>query len=112
MFDVELKNAGHVSGSKMVTFIMDQGSKMDASLKAMKALIASCTELFPFIVESSEEGGSSSSYSDLTPHDMVEIQGAAVEGGNQHAEEVNQVEDITAITALTVPPVSATEVVV
>ena len=109
MFDAELKNAGHVSGSKMVTFIMDQGSKMDASLKAMKALIASCTELFPVVVESSEEMESSSGYSDLTPHDMVEIQGAAVEGGNQHAEEVDQVEDITAITAL---PVSTTEVLV
>ena len=112
MFDAELKNAGHVSGSKMVTFIMDQGSKMDASLKALKALIASCTELFPTTVESSEEGETSLSYSDLIPHDMVEIQGAAVGGGNQHGEEVEQVEDITAITALTAPPVSATEVVV
>jgi cell division protein FtsB len=27
MFDAELKNAGHVSGSKMVTFIIDQGGK-------------------------------------------------------------------------------------
>ena len=62
----------------MVTFIMDQGSKMDASLNAMKALIASCTELFPTTVESSEEGETSLSYSDLTPHDMVEIQGVAV----------------------------------
>ena len=78
MFDAESKNAGHVSGSKMITFIMDQGSKMDASLKIMKALIASYTELFPIVVESSEEGKSSSSYSDLTPHDMVEIQGVAV----------------------------------
>ena len=47
MFDVGLKNAGHISGTKIVTFIMNQGSNMDASLKAMKALIASCTELFP-----------------------------------------------------------------
>ena len=47
MFDAKLKNADYVSGSKMVTFIMDQGSKMDASLKAMKALITSCIELFP-----------------------------------------------------------------
>ena len=85
MFYAELKNAGYVSGSKMVTFIMDQGNKMDASLKAMNALIASCTELFPGVVVSSEEGESSSSYSDLTPYDMVEIQGAPVEGGNQHA---------------------------
>ena len=97
------------SGSKMVTFIMDQGNKVDASLKAMKALIASCTELFPGVVESSEEGESSSSYSELTPHDMVEIQGAAIEGGNQYAKEVDQVEDITAIT---VRPVSTTEVLV
>ena len=37
MFDVELKNAGHVSETKMVTFVMNQGSKMNASLKAMKA---------------------------------------------------------------------------
>ena len=112
MFDAELKNAGHVLESKMVTFIMDQGSKMDASLKAMKALIASGTELFLTTVESSEEGKTSLSYSNLTPYDMVEIQGAAVGGGNQHEEKVNQVEDITAITALTIPPVSATEVVV
>jgi hypothetical protein len=55
MFDAELKNAGHVSRSKMVNFIMDQGSKMNASLKAMKVLIASCTELFPVTVESSKE---------------------------------------------------------
>jgi hypothetical protein len=40
---------------------------------------------------------------------MMEIQGAVVGGGNQHVEEVQQVEDITAITA---PPVSATEEVV
>jgi hypothetical protein len=109
MFDAELKNAGHVSGSKMVTFIIDQGSKMNATLKTMKALIASCTELFPATVESSEEDETSSSYSDLTPHDIVEMHGAAVGGGNQHVEEVEQVEDITAITA---PPVSATEEVV
>jgi hypothetical protein len=70
MFNAELKNAGHVSESKMVTFIIDQGNKMDASLKAMKALIASCTELFSVVVESSEERESSSSYSDLIPHDM------------------------------------------
>jgi hypothetical protein len=99
MFDVDLKNAGYVSGSKMVNFIMDQGRKMDASLKEIKALIASCTELFPATVESS-------SYSDLTPHDMMEIQGVVVGSGNQHVEEVEQVEDITA------PPVSATEKVV
>ena len=55
---------------------------MDASLKAMKALIASCTELFPAMVELSEKGETSSSYPDLTPHDIVEIQGAAVGGGD------------------------------
>jgi hypothetical protein len=47
----------------------------------MKALIASCTELFPAMVESLEDGETSSSYSDLIPHDMVEIQGVAVGGG-------------------------------
>jgi hypothetical protein len=26
MFDAELKNAGHVSGTKMITFVMDQGN--------------------------------------------------------------------------------------
>ena len=36
MFVADLKNAGHVSGSKKVNFIMDQGSKMDASLRSMK----------------------------------------------------------------------------
>ena len=109
MFDVDLKHAGHVSGSKMVNFIMDQGSMMDASLRALKALIASYTELFPGVVESSEEDESSLSYSDLIPRDIEDIQGAAVEGGNQHAEEVDQVDDITAITAL---HVSTTKVVV
>ena len=77
MFDVELKNAGHVSGTKMVTFVMDQGSRMDATLKAMKALIVSCTELFPVKVESSENEKTSSSYSDLIPQNVVEIRGAA-----------------------------------
>ena len=92
IFDAELKNLGHISGSKMVNFIMDQRSKMDASLKAMKAVIASCTKLFPVVVESSEKEESSSSYSDLTPHDIEEIQDAT--------KEVDQQEDITAITDL------------
>ena len=109
MFDVDLKNTGHVSGSKMVNFIMDQGNKMDASLRALKALIASCTELFPGVVESSEEEESSSCYSDLIPRDIEEIQGAAVEGENQSTEEMDQMEDIRAITAL---QVSNLEVVV
>jgi hypothetical protein len=78
---------------------------MDAALKTMKALIASCTQLFSATVESSEKNETSSSYSDLTPHDMVEIQGAAVRGGNQYVEEEEQMEDITAITA---PPISVT----
>ena len=39
---------------------------------------------------------------------MVEIQGAAVGGGNQQVEEEDQVEDITALIA---PLVSATKVV-
>jgi hypothetical protein len=39
----------------------------------------------------------------------MEIQGAVVGGGNQHVEEVEQVEDITAIAG---PPISATKVVV
>jgi hypothetical protein len=109
MFDADLKNAGHLSKSKMVNFIMDQGRKMDASLKAMKTLIASCTELFSAMVKSSKEAETSSSYSDLTPRDMMEVQGAVVGGGNQHVEEVKQVEDITVIAG---PPVSATEEVV
>ena len=70
MFDVDSKNAGYVSGSKIVNFIMDQGSKMDASLKTLKALIASYTELFPGMIESSGEEKSSSSYSDLTSRDI------------------------------------------
>ena len=73
---------------------------------------------FSGVVESLEEEESSSSYSDLTPRDIKKIQCAAVDGGNQHAEEMDQVEDITAITALhvftseivvaNVTPVSAT----
>jgi hypothetical protein len=109
MFDAKLKNVGHVSGTKIVTFVMDHGSRMDATLKAMKALISSCTELFPTMVESSEDGETSSSYSDLIPHDVVEIQGAAVGGGNQHVQEVDQMKDITTLTA---PPISTTKVVV
>jgi hypothetical protein len=61
MFDAELKNAGHISGTKMVTFVMDQASKMDGVLKEMKALIASCTKLFPVRVESLEDEETSSS---------------------------------------------------
>ena len=106
IFDEDLENAGYVFGSKMVNFIMDQGSKMKASLRALKALVASCTELFPVEVESSEF---SSSYSDLTPRDIEEIQGATVEGENMHAEEVDQVEDVMAITTL---HVSTSEMVV
>jgi hypothetical protein len=109
MFNAQLKNAGHVYGMKMVIFIMDQRSRIDAYLNSMKALIASCTELFPVMVESLEDEKTSSSYSDLTPQDLVEIQKVAAEGKNQQVEEENQVEDIT---ALTVPPISATEVVV
>ena len=82
---------------------------MDTFLKAMKAFVASCTELFPVVVESLEEGQTSSSYSGLTPYDIVKIHDAAVESENQHVEELDQVEDITALTA---PPVSATEVMV
>ena len=109
IFDAELKNACHVYGTKMVTFVMNQGSRIDAFLKAMKALIASWMELLPVIIGSSEDGETSSSYSNLTPHDVVEIQVAAVGGGNQPMEEEDHVEDIMALTA---PPVSATEVVV
>jgi hypothetical protein len=43
---------------------------------------------------------------------MMEMQGVVVGGGNQHVEEVEQVEDITAITVIAGPPVSATEEVV
>ena len=82
---------------------------MDATLKAMKALLASYTKLFPVRVESSEDGKTSSSYSDLTPQDVVEIQEVSAGGGNQLMEEDDQVEDITTLMA---PPVSATEVVV
>ena len=70
MFYAELKNAYHIFRTKIVTFIIDRESKMDASLKAMKALIVSCTELFPAMVESSEKGETSSSYSDLTLHNI------------------------------------------
>ena len=82
---------------------------MDASLRAVKALITSCTKLFSGMVESSEEHESSSNYSDSIPRDIEVIQGVAVEGGNHHAEEVDQVEDITAITTL---QASTSEVVV
>ena len=56
MFDAELKNAGHISAIKMVTFVMDQRSRMEAALKEMKALIASCTKLFPVMVEPLKNG--------------------------------------------------------
>ena len=70
---VDLKNAGHIFGSKMINFIMNQKSKMDASLRVLKALIASCMELFPSVVDSSEEDECSSRYSDLTPRGIEEI---------------------------------------
>ncbi len=47
------------------------------------------------MIESSGEGKTSSSYSDLTPHDIVEIQDVTIGCGNQHVKEVDQVEDIT-----------------
>ena len=67
MFNAELKNAGHVFGIKMITFVMDHGSKVDASLKVMKALMASFTKWSPVLLESTEDGETSSSYSNLTP---------------------------------------------
>ena len=73
MFDAELKNASHVSGTKMVTFVMDQGSRMDITLKPMMVLFVSGTKLCPIMVELSEDDETSSSYSDLTPQDVVEI---------------------------------------
>jgi hypothetical protein len=82
---------------------------MDATLIAMKALIASCTELFSIMVESSEDGEISSSYSDLTPKRCGGNSRVATEGRNQPIEEEDQVEDIMALTA---PPISATQVVV
>ena len=77
IFDAELKNAVYVSKTKILTFIMDQGSRMDAILKTQKALLASCTKLFTVMVGSPEDGKTSSSYFDLIPHDVVEIHGAA-----------------------------------
>ena len=44
MFDTELKNAGHISKTKVVTFVMDPRSRMEATLKAMEALVASYTK--------------------------------------------------------------------
>lgn len=83
----------------MITFVINEGSKMDASLRAMKAHIARCTELFPVLLESSKDGETSYSFLDLTPYDMV----------NQRVEEKDQVEDIMALTA---SPISTTKVVV
>jgi hypothetical protein len=83
----------------MVTFVMDQGNKINASLKAMKAIIASYMKLFPVRVESSKDGETSSKYSNLTPQDVVEIQKTAAKGGNQSVEEEDQIKDITALTA-------------
>ena len=61
------------------------------------------------MIESSEEEESLSSYFDLISRDIKEIKDVAVEGRNQHAKEVDQVEDITAMTAL---HVSTKEIVV
>ena len=61
------------------------------------------------MIESSEEEESLSSYFDLISRDIEETKDVAVEGGNQHAKEVDQVEDITAMTAL---HVSTKEIVV
>jgi hypothetical protein len=94
---------------KMVTFVIDQETKMGASLKALKALVTSYTNLFPVMVESSEDEKTSSSYSDLTSQDVVKIREAAAGSENHPVEEKDQVEVITKLTA---PPVSVNEVVV
>ena len=89
MFDAELRNVSHVFRTKMVTFVMDPGSRMDAALKAIKALVASYTQLFLVMVESSKDGETSSNFSNLIPQDVVEIQGVATGGRNQLMEEKN-----------------------
>lgn len=66
MFDVELEKACHLFETKKTGFIMEQGGKMDATLRAMKALIVSLTKLFPTLLESSKDGEISSSYSNLS----------------------------------------------
>lgn len=76
MYDAELKIAGHISKMKLIMFVMDQENKMDASMGAMNALIASFMELFPTLLESLEDGETSSSYFDLIPQDIVEIHGS------------------------------------
>ena len=69
----------------MITFVIDEGSKMDASLRAMKAHIARCTELFPVLLESSKDGETSYSFLDLTPYDMVKpTSGREGPGGRLH----------------------------
>ena len=39
MFDAVLRSMGHVYGAKMVTFVMDQRSRMDATLKTMNIIL-------------------------------------------------------------------------
>jgi hypothetical protein len=108
MFDGELAKAGHLSGSKMVGFIMEQGGKLEATLRAMKALIASFAEMFPSLLESSESGETSSTYEDLTPEDLMEIEGAQ---GEEEVQKVESVETVGEIPSATDPTVSTTQVV-
>jgi hypothetical protein len=98
MFDGELAKAGHLSGSKMVGFIMEQGGKLEATLRAMKALIASFAEMFPSLLESSESGETSSTYEDLTPEDLMEIEGAQGERDIQKVESMETVGEIPTAT--------------
>ena len=44
LFNEELKNARHASETKLITFVMDQWNKMDASMRAKNAFIASFIE--------------------------------------------------------------------
>lgn len=97
MFDADLKNAGHVSGTKLVPFVMDQGSKMDAALRAMRTLVATLDQLFPSSDESSDDEETSSSSAEKTPG------GTRAEAETEAAGEEEYITDITAPDPVSAP---------
>ena len=75
LFDAQLEKGGHVSGSKMVGFLVSQVAKMEGLLETMRTFIQTTRE----IPKPLGEDSSSSDYSGLIPHDLRELRGTASE---------------------------------
>lgn len=108
MFDAQLEKDGHISGTKMVGFLMSQGAKMDITLGAMRATLTDfnnrLTELPGF---SSEEDSSSGSagMEPLEPAD-VEEQGtpAVKEEVSRPTEEMGKISELPATPVMESKP--------